>query len=267
MGYFGGDKEPKEPNYGASTKAGIEAWVENLPEILRIQGEYGPELDRLNLESLKQTAPEMAQLMLDVQKEFGDAFVDQRLHELERSDPAGFEIRQKLGDQVKADLERGGDLDPKIIQQIEDQVRGGQAARGNILGQAAVSAEATQTGDAAFRVKQQSLANAGAFLSGTTPTAQFGQLSGAQGGAAPFAPINPSQAINQGQAMQGGAGFAQQSYAGASSNYQAGLAAGNPWTTGLGMLGGIGVTAATGGIGGALTGIGFAKGAGGALGG
>lgn len=62
--------------------------------------------------------------------------------------------------------------------------------------------------DAAYREKQQSLANMASFLAGRTPTSQFGSLSGAQQGAAPV-PQGGSGAVNlapgaPGQAQQAG---------------------------------------------------------------
>lgn len=64
--------------------------------------------------------------------------------------------------------------------------------------------------DADYRKTQQDMSNMGAFLAGTTPTAQFQQLSGAQQGAAPMrggAPLT-----NVGGNTGSGANFAQNQF-------------------------------------------------------
>lgn len=192
---------------------------------------------------------QMAQALLDIQKNYGADFVKQRLADLERSDPKGFAARKELFARIMADAEKnpgrpmaqelqdtitqtlrqGGKLDAKQTQQVQEQVRGKQVAHGIILGNAPASAEAgamveasdamkaqrQQQGmdfltsgvspeDVAYRNIQQSLANLGAFVNNQTPTAQFGQLSGAQAGAAPFTTTgNPNAALNPNASADG----------------------------------------------------------------
>lgn len=178
---------------------------------------------------------QMAQAMLDIQKNYGAAYVKQRLADLQQSDPAGYAARKQLFDQILSDsqkaapnaqmsqalqqqvnqqLENAGKLTTGPggeLEQVQQGVRGQQIARGNYLGNAASNQEAQavekageqkrgavqqaaasylQAGvspeDIQYRKIQQDLANLGAFESGTTPEAQFGSLSGAQNGAAPF---------------------------------------------------------------------------------
>jgi hypothetical protein len=83
--------------------------------------------------------------------------------------------------------------------------------------------------DVAYRRRQQSMANRGSFLSGQTPTAQFGQLSGAQQGAAPTVFGPPLAQVNPNAV----GAFAQN----AASQYQTGgnyaMQQADPWFAGL----------------------------------
>lgn len=192
---------------------------------------------------------QMAQTLLDIQKNYGAEYVKQRLADLERSDPQGFAARKELFARIKADaekaggrpmnqqlqdaingeLQKGGQLDAKQTQQVQDAVRGKQVNHGIILGNAPASQEAgalvqaseaqrqarqqdassflasgVSPEDVAYREIQQSLANLGAFVNNQTPTAQFGQLSGAQSGAAPFTSTGtPNAALNPNASAEG----------------------------------------------------------------
>ena len=144
---------------------------------------------RADMEFGGEAADFMAKTMLEVQQKYGKDFVKQRLEELKAADPTGYEVREMLGESAKADLARGTELSPEMARQVTQQERAAQSARGNIYGSAPAAAEARTVGDAGFRMRQQRLANAASFLSGSTPVAQFGQISGAQAGASPFNPM------------------------------------------------------------------------------
>lgn len=192
---------------------------------------------------------QMAQTLLDIQKNFGADYVRQRIENLKQSDPVGFAARKELFERIMADaeksegrpmatqlqdtinaeLQKGGQLDSRQQQQVQEKVRGKQVAKGITLGNAPAAAEASamvqaseaqrdarqQQGmnfltsgvspeDVAYREVQQSLANLGAFVNNQTPTAQFGQLSGAQSGAAPFTSTGtPNAALNPNASQQG----------------------------------------------------------------
>tara|TARA_Y100001973_G_C5147642_1_gene306297 strand:- start:706 stop:1236 length:531 start_codon:yes stop_codon:yes gene_type:complete len=172
-----------------------------------------------------------------------------------------------LGEEAKKDLEAGYGLGDELRQEVTQAVRGAQAARGNIMGDANAAAEAFAVGDAAIRLRQQRLANAASFLSGITPVAQFGAISGAQQGAAGFNPMGIQQGIGVNpNSMQIGATFAQQSYKQESQN-AFNSAKMNPWNTVLGAAAGAAQSAMTGGLGSLMGGGKFFKGASNALGG
>ena len=194
---------------------------------------------RADLEFARESADKMAETMLDVQKKYGKEFIQQRMEELKAADPTGYEVRQMLGEAAKEDLALGTQLSPEMRNQVEQQERAAQAARGNIYGSAPAAAEAMAVGDAGFRMRQQRLANAASFLSGTTPVSQFGQISGAQGGASPFNPVG----IQSGLTLNPNAGAQGQQFAMNTFNQQMNYAA-NQQPIGYQLLGlGTGVAA------------------------
>jgi len=165
-------------------------------------------------------------------------------------------MAESLFDQIFGDLGLGAELNDSVRREVSQGVRGGQAARGNILGNSAIYEEAMELGqageqrqnqrrqqalgflssgvtpeDIAYRKRQQAMANVGSFMSGQTPTAQFGELRGAQQGAAPYAPQNAPQVLDPNAGAKG-TQFAQQNYQG---QLQAWGQQSNPWMAGLGL--------------------------------
>jgi hypothetical protein len=226
--FFFGEDEPSPPNIAGATKAGIWTDIETLAvrklvanaakfgkkitltvPIFNAAGENTGSKDiaydfagssdidatRADMEFGAEAADFMTKTMLDVQKKYGLDFVAQRKKELEASDPTGAAVRERLGEEALAGLERGYGLDPGMRREVDQASLGHMAATGNILGSGAAVQVGERRGDAAFRQYQQRLANAASFLSGTTPVAQFGQLSGAQQGASPFNPMGIQQGI------------------------------------------------------------------------
>jgi hypothetical protein len=187
---------------------------------------------KADLDFAAESADKMAATMLDVQKKYGKDFITQRMEELKAADPTGYEVRQMLGEAAKEDLALGTQLSPEMRNQVEQQERAAQAARGNIYGSAPAAAEAMAVGDAGFRMRQQRLANAASFLSGTTPVSQFGQISGAQGGASPFNPVG----IQSGLTLNPNAGAQGQQFAMNTFNQQMNYAA-NQQPIGYQLLG------------------------------
>lgn len=222
----------------------------------------------------RQVADQLTGELLQIQRELGPQFVEQRLRELELSDPAGAAMRRQLWSAIQESsstmtdrssneelqrmilerIDRAGQLDPSVERELSQQVMGGQVARGNYLGNAAANQEAEYLGaaseaqkaqaqseamafltgglapqDAANRETQQDMANLGAFLSGETPTAQFGQLSGAQAGIVPFNTGAPLPGVNANAGWQG-VDYANQLYG---VQQQAAANTVNPWVAGL----------------------------------
>lgn len=222
-------------------------------------------------------ADQMAAALLDIQKTYGEDYVKQRLAELQASDPEGQTARkqlyQRIQDQmasptnrpaaaaleqsVKAETEKGATLDEATTRELQQAVRGQQAARGNVLGNAAVAQEAGAVSNAGealqtqreqkaldyltsgvspedveYRRMQQTMNNLGNFISGTTPEAQFKGLSSAGNGAAPFMGGGSLTTLSNPNAGQQGASNAMDIYR-TQQNWAANQA--NPYTAGVGF--------------------------------
>jgi len=220
---------------------------------------------------------QMAQVLLDIQKNYGSDYIKQRLANLKQADPEGYAGRKQLFDKIIQDselkpdrpiatelqtqvndiLKNSGNLDQQSLQDVQQGVRAGQVSRGIYLGNAPAAQEAkavVQTSDALkaqqqgaaqqylnsgispedveYRRIQQSLSNLGSAINGVTPEAQFGSLSGAQNGAAPFNPVNystPANLNSMNQAASTGINFSN-------SLYQSQQNQANPWTAAAGFL-------------------------------
>tara|TARA_S200002703_G_scaffold159632_1_gene173820 strand:- start:2879 stop:3751 length:873 start_codon:yes stop_codon:yes gene_type:complete len=231
-------KPPETPDYAGATREGVYTQFELLPDQKMIEaaarlgtkvtytdprtGEekvadfsgFG-DIDqaRALLPFVGESADAIASSQLETQQKYGLDFVDQRLKELERSDPIGFQMRKEMGQEIMSQLQDGSDLTDEQRSQVTQSERAAQSARGNIFGSGPAAAEAMSVGNAGFRLQQQRLANAASFISGSTPVAQFGQISGAQAGASPFTPVGVGQGIgvNPSAGAQG-ANFALQNY-------------------------------------------------------
>ena len=115
-----GTELPPPPNYAAAQREGIEAYVENLPAIYQAEIEWGPLLSKAKAEGGVEAADIFAHGLLQMQQKYGVEFVNQRLKELEASDPQWLNIRNTLGDETlnnlmdsdQARLDKRRELDP-----------------------------------------------------------------------------------------------------------------------------------------------------------
>lgn len=246
---------PEPPNYAEATKEGIALDISTLPlrKMIESASRTGAKISytdpsdgkektvdftgfsdvdqsRAMLDFGIESADKLASANLELSKKYGTQQIEQRLAELKAADPTGFATRDELGKRVLDELKLGSQLDPQTQAEVVNAERGAQASRGNLLGSSSGAAEAMQVGNAGFRLKQQRLANAASFLSGTTPVAQFQGISGAQQGAVAFNP----QPINQGIGVNPNAGTNGWQAAGKSFGMQmqaANMAYENsPWT-------------------------------------
>lgn len=246
---------PSPPDYAAATREGILTDIETLPLRKLIENaaksggkvEYKDpstgemktadftgigdvDISKQMLAAGIESADALAKAQLDLSKKYSADTIAQRRAELEASDPTGFALREQEGKSIMADLLAGKSLDPGMQADVVNAERGAQAARGNIMGNSSAAAEAMTVGDAGFRLWQQKLANASAFLSGTTPTAQFSALGGAQQGVVGFNP----QAVQTGTNINPNAG--SQGWQAGMQSWQANFAKNqfefqnSPWT-------------------------------------
>ena len=284
---------PPTPDYAASTRAGILADVTTLPARKQIEaaakaGTAGSvniggenvsfdftgigDLDQqvTLLEGQRRSADTMAQVALDIQKKYGADFLDESLKRIEQSDPTGTKVRKRLAEITLAELEKGTQLSDEEVRFAEQSFRRSATARGaSMIG----TAPAIQETLAQYNMGRQLLGermNMARSYMGMPQTAQFGQVAGAQQGAAPFMAQQLQQGIGQNpNAMAAGAGFATNVFGTQASIYGTQMQHhSDPMETVLGGLASVGMPAATGGMGGmaAFGGTtGFMGGAGAAL--
>lgn len=133
---------------------------------------------------------QMAQALLDIQKNYGADYVKQRLADLKQSDPTGYAARQQLFDKILADskanpdrpladdlqnsinteLQNAGQLTGKEQEQVQQGVRGSQLKNGIFLGNAPTEQEAGAVEGAAENQRSQVQQQSQAYLaSGVSP--------------------------------------------------------------------------------------------------
>lgn len=268
MGSSSQPAAPQAPDYAAANREGILSDVETLPMRRMIDnaarmgtagsfmldgkrhdydftGLGDAALARNQASIDRQSAFSNAQNLLDIQGEFGGQFLQNSRDQLEASDPIGFALRETLGQSVSDDLALGGEVSESGQRRLSQSVLAAQTQRGNVRGLAPAVQEVLAQDGYSRGLKQSRQANAAAFLNGTTPVSQFGQLNAAQGGAAPWR-VSGSQSafgINQG-AGAAAAGFAQGSFGTQARIFDtqstAASNATNPWMEGLGVAAGLG---------------------------
>jgi len=120
-------------------------------------------------------------------------------------DPTTLAARQKLGSDLAAQEALGSQLDPETAREVEQQVRAGQTARGNVYGTPQLVQEAMTRGQAGLALQQQRQQMLGSYLqSGVSPgdvalnlyQMQQNQLRGAQAAAQSYlgSGVTPYQA-------------------------------------------------------------------------
>lgn len=122
-----------------------------MSQAAAMYGAYAPQIARTNLATLKSVDP---QFLAD----YG-------------------QLSNSLGSQLAA----GSGLTPEMTTELQGQIRGAQAARGNVLGDAPVSGEALYLGQAGQQLLQQRQGAMESFLNGANPESQFNSLAGAGG--------------------------------------------------------------------------------------
>lgn len=228
---------PEPPDYAQANREGVVADVETLPvrrmvEQMARLGKSGrvyvpgggmegvpvdftglsdADLTRAMIPAERDAAIARAEYVRDIQKEISPDMVKNQRELVRLSDPKRFELFEEYIDTVADDVQRGGRLDPSVQREVEQSVRRGQTARGNVLGAAPAAAEAMTVGRESEARKARAYAAAQSLLGLSPVSAQFGSMNQATGPA----PINPSlyQGVNLNpNAGQQGAQFAMQSY-------------------------------------------------------
>lgn len=165
----GNSDPPAAPDYAKLYQQGVDVYLRNLPRLLQTEADTRATTD-----------PERIQQQQALQAQFGSTQYQQQLDALKQLDPESAAIRADLGKRVQSDLALGTSLSPEYARELEQSVRGAQAARGNSLGAGAIAVESLVKGRAGQEMYQQRLNNAGSFLSGPTPEQQLLTVQGVQ---------------------------------------------------------------------------------------
>ncbi len=165
----------------------------NFPQVPDLENEYmsgyfreaqmQPQLLAYEHALRSQYAPREAQQALDLYNNFAPRYAATQHRLMEQFDPQFTHGRQQLYNAVSGDLSAGYGLTPGMQDQIEGGVRGAQAARGNYLGNANVSAEAFAEGTAGQALHQSRIGNMQAFINGKSPQDFQGGILGPGGSA------------------------------------------------------------------------------------
>ena len=251
--------KPKEYDFSGAGQQQVQGQISDkmAQVMLDIQKGYGPQYIAQRLKDLEQSDPEgyaaRKQLFDQIQQEAS-------------TNPPNEPLSEQTQKSISEILTASGKLTPEEQRQVQQGVRGQNIASGVYLGGAPAQKEASATvgaldqkqqqgqsaaeqylsmgvtpSDIQYQKIQQDLANYGAFINKQTPTAQFGQLQGAQQGAAPYSSSYQTPGITGiGQSAQQGMNWQQGIY-GAQQNIA------NPYMAGLSTLSqGIGIAGQSG---------------------
>ena len=168
-------KIPKPPPINQSYTSGVNLQLGSLP-------------NQVNTEDATRAAQDPARVAAQqqLQGQFGPTQYGQQIQALSQLDPAWLTAHNATGTQVTNQLRMGSQLDPASMNQLQQSVRGAQAARGNIYGDSAGQAEAYTLGNAGQQLYQQRLANAQGFLQTPTVPSQINQV----------APVQPDRSFS-----------------------------------------------------------------------
>jgi len=263
-----GKTAPSTPAAPAFNQAGAQQAVSGLySSALNSALQNAPALTAQNIASQGQAATSNAGLNYGMQQQYSPGYSALAVQNLNTLDPAEVALRSQLEGSASQQLGLGTSLDPAYAAQLQQSIRGAQAARGNSLGDAAGNAEALSLGSAGLAMQQERQQFAGNVAGQGGIGALTGEIPGIQNfgsnsmNAPGFAPITPELGFQ-------GAGLGTSLAGPQASEYNAGLGYGaqtygtatnapNPWMQGLGLALGAGSALGAG----ALTG-GFAPTAG-----
>src|ERR1041385_4560227 len=205
---------PSAPDPAQSYAQGLQVFLQNLPGMLQKEQGYREQYDPRRIAEQQQ-----------LQQTYGPKQYAQQLLALKQLDPIGYALRNELGTAVRSDLASGYSLGNDLDQQLTSQIRGAEAARGNTLGNSAVSAEGLFKGQAAINLRTQRIAEAGSFLSSPTPEQQITAIQ-------PVSPDRSFSYVNPAAGYQGQQ-FALNNYSNLMGQYSA-AGQTNPWASALG---------------------------------
>jgi hypothetical protein len=231
-----GGSNPKiksPPPFRKSYPQGVQTYLANQPALL--QGEQAAR----GLYDPQRIAEQQT-----LQDKYGPTQYNQQLSALNQLDPNWVQANSGLGANINSQLDqlnRGQPLmSPSMRTALQQNVRGAQDARGNILGAGAGVEEAYALGDREYQMEQNARQTAQGYLQGAQP-------SGMIQGIAPIAPDRSAAYVDPNAGFQGvnaqNAAYQAQVAAQAANNAKGS----NPWGSILGGIGGAAGAYYTGG--------------------
>jgi hypothetical protein len=230
-----------------------------------LQKEFAPKYARQEYQLRQKFDPKLIKEQQGLQARFGPTQYAQQLQALERLDPqraaaykqaAALAARDQArgyidprqealynlaATQTRGELARGRGMSPEMLRETQQALRAGQSARGNIYGNAPLSAEALYSGQRGQQLYQQRLQNAlGVYGQQTGREKAQAQAGGVYGSGGYQSPISLVSGI---QGVQAPRGFGYVNPAAGQQAAQFGLAnypnqmanqGQNPWASALG---------------------------------
>ncbi len=242
-----GKQDPPKYDPGKDLASATQTYLKYLPQITEAERAMRAKYDFGDIQHQQQ-----------LQAQAGTAQYSQQLAALHQLDPQSGPMRYALAANIFRDLQSGYNVPQDLLTAGQSDIRGAQAARGNVLGNAPVASEALYTGDIRNKLYMQHLAAAQGFLQGPTPEQQLLAVQ-------PVSPPSANRFVNPAAPGQ----MAQNAYQNYLAQYQAagGGQGGAQLGQGIGAtLGGI-VGGIYGGVGGSQLGVSTGGAVGGAVGG
>src|SRR5215471_18218995 len=205
----GKNSAPKAPNFAKQYEQGINVYLKHLPEMLQNelayrqqydpqyiaqqqawQSQFGPAMYAQQLAALKQLDPTGTALQQalgqKISTDLARGYVDPRQNALYSSltsqvardikqgglSPQQAAAYRALGAGTMAQYGLGTQQDPAALRQEQQSIRAAQSARGNVYGNAPISAEALYLGQRGQQLQQQRTANLQNFLGLQNPAGQ-----------------------------------------------------------------------------------------------
>lgn len=212
---------PNPPNFKKSYKQGVNVYLKYLDRFLNREMQMRNRYD-----------PQRIAEQQGLQDRFGPTQYRQMLDALRAIDPTGYALREQTGNAISRDLSAGTHLTDDQQQELEQEVRRSQAARGNTYGQAPVQAESFTKGRYGQQLYQQRLMNSLNFQNAATPESWLQMIPPVSADRS-MAYVNPNAGFQ-------GAQYDMQNYqnllGAATANASGGGGGGNSWMSTIGQI-------------------------------
>jgi hypothetical protein len=123
-------------------------------------------------------APNQQQQAFNLYSQYAPQYAQANLKTLKQVDPQYMQLYGELSNAVSNDLSKGTQLTPQQLAQANAYIGGAQAARGNVLGNAPVAAQALYDSQLGQQLYQQRIANAENLMNSGGPESRFGEIGG-----------------------------------------------------------------------------------------